>query len=67
MLNTNTRFLSYYPTLKTLSHNNKETLGPHNRYEESIYAEKREGILVVKRREKRGVQVHIRVTEERVY
>jgi len=45
----------------------KETLGSCNRYEERVCAEERKGISIVKRRERRGAQVHFGIIEKRVH
>ena len=47
-------------TLRSWVHNS-------NRVKEEIYTKEREGISVVKRRERGGTWVYIGITEERVY
>jgi len=44
-----------------------QDLGPYNRYEGEVCTEEREGISIVKRREKRGMRIHTRATEEIIY
>jgi len=42
-------------------------MGPCYQYKEGICAKKEKSIPIVKKEERRGVKVHIRTTEERVY
>ena len=44
-----------------------ENLGSCNRYKERVYTKKEEGVSIIKGRKGRGVRVHIRATEERIY
>ena len=45
----------------------KEALRLCNRHEGRVCAEEEEGVFVVKRRKRRGIWVHFRTIEERVY
>ena len=44
-----------------------QDLRPCNRYKGEICTEERKGIPIVKRRERRGVRIHTRATEEMIY
>ena len=44
-----------------------ENLRPHNQYEGGICAKKGEDVPIVQRRERGGVRLHPRTTEERVH
>jgi len=44
-----------------------EDLGPCDRYEGGVCTEKREGISIVKGRERRGVRVYTGATEKRIH
>ena len=39
----------------------------HNRYKEKICAEEGEDVSIVKRKEREGIWVHFKITEERIY
>jgi len=45
----------------------KENLRLHNQTEERIFAEKREGLSVVKKKERRSKRVYSRIDKEEVY
>ena len=44
-----------------------KNLGPCHQYKGEIYAKEGEGIPVVKKRERGGVEVHMGATEERIH
>ena len=46
---------------------NEKGVGLCNRSEENICTEEEEGIFIVEKRERRGVWVHKKTTEERVH
>lgn len=45
----------------------QDIIGSHNWYKGKVYTKKKENISVIKKRKKRGAQVHIRTIEEKVY
>jgi len=44
-----------------------ENLRSYDQYERRICAEEGEDVFIVKRRKRRGAQVHLRTTKKRVY
>ena len=45
----------------------KKNMGSHNRYEKRVCTKKRKDILIVKRRERRGMGVYQGTVKKRVY